>query len=253
MKKLRLISLLCLLILLTCGCSIIPQNETAHPASVPPIQKTPWDKIVKTNEIKIGVPSLEDSMDNRLIDAFSEESNLTVSKVVLPWDETLSTALKDGSVDMLWGQIPATSDSSTMFRLSNPYFHSTMLYLSHTEELAVTEDTPVGVIKHSAGQFMAEKYFKSVSVYHTRDELFHALSRQQVDCVLYDNALFHNMQIKKDFCHIVKEVPYDLVVAFEHNNTSVASEAEKIIAKIKADGTATDICLKWYLSDYIKK
>lgn len=249
MKKLRLFSLLCLLILLTSGCGA----GSVQPVSVPPVQKTPWDKIVKTNELKIGVPSLEDSMDNRLIDAFSKELDLTVSKVVLPWDETLSTALADGSVDMVWGQIPATSDSSTMFRLSNPYFHSTMLYLSHTEGLELNQSTPVGVLKYSAGEFMAENYFASVFQYNTRDELFYALSARQVDCILYDNALFENMQMKKDFCHIVKEVPYDLVVAFEHNNTSVASETEKILAKIKADGTATDICLKWYLNDYIKK
>ena len=59
--------------------------------------------------------------------------------------------------------------------------------------------------------------------------------------------------LKKDVFYIAKEVPYDLVVGFQQNNTSVATEAEKIIAKIKADGTATDICLQWYLNDYIKK
>lgn len=253
MKKIRFVISICLLILLTCGCGKYSEKDNALPAFVPKMGATQWDKIIQKNEIRIGVPTLEDTMDNRLIDAFEKESQLTVTKVVLPWDSSLQEAVQNGSVDMLWGQLPATSDSSTMFRLSNPYFHSTMLYLSHTEELSVTQSTPVGVLKHSAGQFMAEHYFESVTVYNSRDELFYALSQKLVDCILYDNASFENMQTKKDFCHIVKEAPYDLVVAFEHNNTTVASEVEKIMAKIKADGTATDICLKWYLNDYIQK
>ena len=253
MKKFFLILSILLLTLLTYGCQE-KAVETALVQTPPPAkQTTRWDEIVQTNEIKIGVPNLEDSMDNRLIDAFAKEANLTVSKVELPWDSTLETAVQDGMVDMLWGQIPATSDTSTMFRLSNPYFHSTMLYLSHTPDFSVNQDTPVGVLKNSAGQFMTENYFTSVKVYDTRDELLYALSVRQVDCILYDKALFENMQRKKDFCHIVKETPYDLVVAFEQNNNAVSEEVEKILAKIKADGTATDICLQWYLNDYIKK
>ncbi|MBO5408545.1 MAG: transporter substrate-binding domain-containing protein [Clostridia bacterium] len=253
MKKFLLIASILLLTVLIGGCQNPVTPATALQTPAPQKQPTRWDEIIKTGELKIGVPSLSDSMDNRLIDAFSEETNLTVSKVVLPWDDTLETAVTDGTVDMLWGQIPAISESSTMFRLSNPYFHSTMLYLSRSEELTVDQNTTAGVLKHSAGQFMAENYFASTKVYNTRDELFYGLSSGQVACVLYDNALFENMQTKKDAFHIVKEVPYDLVVAFEQNNVSVATEVEKLIAKIKADGTASDICLKWYLNDYIKK
>ncbi len=251
MKKLLLIAFIFLLTFSLGGC----QNPTAPTTTLqtpqPQKQLTPWDEIVKNNEIKIGVPSLEDSMDNRLIDAFAKETNLTVSKVVLPWDDSLESAVTDGMVDMLWGQIPATSKSSTMFRLSNPYFHSTMLYLSRTKDLTVEQDTTVGVLKNSAGQFMAENYFTSTKVYNTKNELFNALSMRRVACILYDKALFENM--KKDNLHIVKEVPYDLVVAFQQNNISVANEVEKLIAKIKADGTASDICLQWYLNDYIQK
>ena len=253
MKKFRFIFPLCILILLTCGCRATPQNEDATPTSLSQTKATEWDRIVQENELKVGVPSLEDSMDNRLIDAFAKEANLTVKKVVLPWDNTLKDAVSNGDVDLLWGQIPATSDSSTMFRLSNPYFHSTMLYLARSADVTAEQSTPVGVLQYSAGQFMAENYFDTVTAYQTKEELLYALRQNLVDCILLDNALFHNMQMKKDFCHIIKEVPYDLVVAFEQNNTSVAAEAEKIIAKIKADGTATDICLQWYLSDYIKK
>ena len=253
MKKTRLVLSIFLLLLLTCGCGKTTGKNDALPAFVPKPGATEWDKITQRNEIRIGVPTLDDTMDNRLIDAFEKAAQLTVTRVVLPWDNSLQNAVQDGTVDMLWGQLPATSDSSTMFRLSNPYFHSTMLYLSHTEDLTVTPDTSVGVLKHSAGQLMAENYFESVNVFHSRDALFYALSQKQVDCILYDNASYENMQTKKDFCHIVKEVPYDLVVAFEHNNHTVASEIEKIMAKIKADGTASDICLKWYLNDYIQK
>ncbi len=251
MKRLMLIISMLLLILVPSGCARKPGDQTN--LTIPPKPTTPWDIIVQKGEIRIGVPTTNDSMDNRLIDAFSQETDLKVEKVVLPWDSTLQDALQDGSVDMLWGQIPATSDSSTMFRLSNPYFHSKILYLSNKEDLVLEQSTTVGVQKHTAEQFMAENYYTSVSVYQSKEELFSALSQKKVDCILLDNGLFQNMQIKKDAFHIVKEVPYDLVVAFKHNNVTVASEVEKAIAKIKADGTASKICLQWYLNDYIAK
>lgn len=250
MKRFLLILSIMSLLILTSGCQ--PKDPSVSAVVTSEEHSAKWDEIIKTNEIRIGVPSLEDSLDNSLINAFEKESGINVQRVVLPWDDSLASRLNSNEVDMLWGQLPATSDSSSMFRLSNPYFHSTMLYLANVENLSVDKTTKVGVLKHSAGQFMVGNHFDSVTVYDTPEALFFALSKQQVDCILYDDPSFQT-KAPGQALHIVKETPYDLVVAFQQNDTSAANEAEKILAKIKADGTASAICLHWYQNDYIKK
>ena len=252
MKRYLLILSIISLLFLTCGCQAQSQDTPTDTVAAPEKSPARWDEIIKSNEIRIGIPSLEDSMDNRLIDAFEKESGITVKKVVLPWDSSLADHLNKNEVEMLWGQLPATSDSSSLFRLSNPYFHSNVRYLATKEDLAVEKTTKIGVLQFSVGQFMTGSNFDSVTVYNTSDAMFSALLGNRVDCILCDDPTFQNMKADPRI-HTVKEAPYDLVVAFQQNNTSVASEAEKIIARIKADGTASDICLQWYQNDYIKK
>lgn len=250
MKNLLLLLSICILIIVTCGCNQTPPPEEGVPVSLPQEESTPWDKIVQKNEIRIGVPTTATTFDNQLIDAFAKEAQLTVVKIpVLP--EERAVVFQNDTVDMLWGQIPATSESSSMFRLSNPYFHSTTAYIARTEEFQPERQTPVGVVQYTAEAFMAEHFFEKVTYYQTENDLFFALSNRWVDCVLYNKPLYEKRNPAG--CYVVKEVPCDLVVAFEHNNTSVATEVEKIIAKIKADGTASRICTQWYPQDFITK
>ncbi|MBQ7792299.1 MAG: hypothetical protein IJ367_02260, partial [Clostridia bacterium] len=82
---------------------------------------------------------------------------------------------------------------------------------------------------------------------------FRILSNKNIACILYNKPLFEARKTNGETLYIIKEVPCDLVVAFEQNNTSVAAEVEKIIAKIKADGTASEICTAWYPADFITK
>ena len=252
MKKFLLILSILLLAFLTSGCQNQVTETSVTQTPLPKKNLTKWDIIVTNGEIRVGVPTLDDSFDNQLIDAFSKEANLTVTKVLIPKDTPMEQAINDGSVDMIWGQIPATSESSTMFRLSNPYFHSTVLYLSNKEDLTPDKQTPVGVLKNSAEAFIANCFFENVTYFQTEDDLFWSLANQSVDCILYNKSLFEKRSPSQKL-YIVKESPCDLVVAFQQNNTSVAEEVEKILAKIKADGTASEICTRWYPEDLINK
>ena len=253
MKKFLLILLTASLLLIACGCQ--NQKESAETIPTPVQQKelTKWDMIVQKQEIRIGVPLTESTFDNQLIDAFAKEAALTVTRVPLDWDDTMAESVRDGSVDMLWGQIPATSDFSTMFRLSHPYFHSTAVYVATSEETVLDHTTVIGALKHSAEASLVRHYYDNVLEFSTPEELFGSISGGQTQAIVYNKVLYDNLQIKKDAFVILKEVPYDLVLAFEQNNTTVAEEVEKILAKIKADGTATEICLQWYPEDLITK
>lgn len=253
MKKILLILSILLALFGLSGCenAIEPVVEITEP--IPPKETSRWDEIVQRNELRIGVPHTDDSFDNALIDAFSKELGIPVTKVVIPWDEPLVDYLKENRVDMLWGQIPATSETSTSFRLSSPYFNSTILYIAATPDVVLEPTTVIGVPKNAVEEAMVKHYYDTVHICNTKEELFSALANGTCDVVLYEKALYEKLPQKAEAFHIIKEAPYELVVAFEQNNVSVCTEVEKILAKIKADGTASEICLAWYPVDLITK
>ncbi len=253
MKKILLILSILLALFGLSGCenAVEPISEVSEQIS--PKEVSRWDEIVQRNELRIGVPDTANSFDNDLIDAFSKELEITVTKVKVPWNETLVDYLTENRVDMIWGQIPATSETSTAFRLSSPYFNSTAFYIAKTPELVLEPTTIIGVIKNSVEEAMVKNYYETVHIYDSKDELFSALTNGVCNVVLYNKALYENLPQKSEVFHIIKEAPYELVVAFEQNNVSVCTEVEKILAKIKADGTASEICLAWYPTDLITK
>ena len=253
MKKFLLILSIALLTILFCGCDTQTENAVEVSTQTTESTMTQWDKIVQRNELRIGVPSTSDSFDNQLIDAFCKELEVTVTKVVLPRDESATEAIQNGTVDMLWGQIPATAETSSAYRLSTPYFNSTLLYISKNPDLVLEQSTTVGVLKNSAEELSVGHFYHDIYTYSNKEDLFYALNSGKCDVVLYNQVLYENLPNKPKNLHIVKEVPYELVVAFEHNNLSVCTEVERILAKIKADGTASEICLKWYPKDLITK
>ncbi len=251
MKKILLILSILLAAFGLFGCETA-QPSVESPMQIPPKEISGWDKIVQQGELRIGVSSLKDSFDNDLIDAFAKELEIPVTKVVIPWDETRSDYLKENQVDLLWGQIPATSDTSTLFRLSTPYFNSTIAYISYDPDLILDETTVIGVIKNSAEEQTVRSYYPNINTYTGKNELFAAMAGGSCDVVLYNKDI-HEASFQKGNLHTIKEVPYELVVAFEQNNVSVCTEVEKILAKIKADGSASEICLRWYPVDLITK
>lgn len=252
MKKIALILSVLLAIFILSGCerSAEPAIAVSEPMVAEEVSR--WDEIVQQNELRVGVPSTGSSFDNELIDMFAKELGIPVTKVVIPWDETRSDYLKENQVDLLWGQIPATSDTSAAFRLSTPYFNSTIAYISYDPDLILDENTVIGVIRNSAEEQTVRSYYPNINTYAGKNELFAAMAGGSCDVVLYNKDI-HEASFQKGNLHTIKEVPYELVVAFEQNNVSVCTEVEKILAKIKADGSASEICLRWYPVDLITK
>lgn len=252
MKKILLILSILLAAFGLFGCDASQPSEKST-LQIPTKEISRWDEIVQQGELRIGVPSLKDSFDNDLIDAFAKESGIPVTKKEIPQGSSPGDFLTENHVDILWGQIPATSDTSSAFRLSAPYLKSTVLYLSEKPDLELSRSIVVGVLKASAQELMVQGYYDTMYSYSTESELFHALNSGICDVILYDKALYENKPKKSNHLHIVKEVPYELAVAFEQNNVAVCTEVEKILAKIKADGTASEICCRWYPVDLITK
>lgn len=253
MKKALLILSVLLAVFLLSGCETIPEHNTEVLRDTPKKTATQWDEIVQRNELRIGVPSTDPSFDNDLIDAFAEELGISVTKIIVPWDDSRVDYLKENRVDMLWGQIPATADTSATYRLSAPYCSGTIFYIARTPDITLSDSTIVGAIAHSAEESSVKGYYQTLLSSPNTTALFSALNSGRCEVVLCNKTVYETLPQKSEKLHVVKEVPYELVVAFEQNNLSVATEVEKILAKIKANTIASEICLKWYPADFITK
>ena len=222
----------------------------------PPVNKkeplTRWDKIVENGELKIGVNTLDDSFDNDLINEFSKESKLTVKRVLVG-DEEKSQLLNNDMVDFLWSQIPDSSENSVQYSLSKPYFNCSILIVSKNN-LQPSELSTVGALENSAEYEIAlREEKKTVKTAKDIETLLNMLSDSSVEAVYINKEAYDNSKTQKDEFLTIKDFDCNFVLAFKHNDKDVKTEVEKIMAKIKANGTATSISEKWYNKDFIIK
>ena len=247
--KKNLFGLLLIVLLLT---SCVTKQESSDTT---PIEQnkltTRWDDIIKSGELKIGVNTLDSSFDNDLIDEFAKESKLDVIKILVDEDEK-EQVLNNGDVDFLWSQIPDSSENSMQYSLSKPYFNYSMLIVVKDKSDAA-EWNEIGTIANSVSTEIAKRENKNVTTFDDINALFAGLETGKIDAVYINNETYNNSEVKKDEFIIGADFECNLVLAFMQNDKDVKNEVEKIMAKIKANGTASEISQKWYNKDFIIK
>ena len=248
--KRNVFSLLVLTTILLASCTTMPE-----PIDTPPKETnkptTRWDEIVKAGELKIGVNTLDSSFDNDLIDEFSKESKLTVKKVLLDDDEK-ENALNNNEVDFLWSQIPDSSENSLQYSLSEPYFHCSILTVVKNAD-AVNDRKIIGTLLNSVSTELAFREEKTVKKADDIKALFSLLRHGSVDAIYINKETYNNLGSQTDDLTVAAEIETKLVLAFKQNDKAVKTEVEKVMAKIKANGTASEISEKWYNNDFIIK
>ena len=232
--------------------SEIPVSESVQPKAVD--EAVNWQKIIKSNEIKIGVPLISNSFDSELIDAFSKELNISVKKVLVKDTESFGELLENGEIDMYWGLYPKEALNSIDYTLSVPYFTSTVAVVcfSGYEDKFSKESSVVGVVKDSPEEILVADKINSFKTYKSIDELLYLLKMGYIEYAVLDSHQFeaskyYNSEVYK----IVDSQMYNLVIAFKEGYKDVKMETEKVLAKIKASGVASEICEKWYGKDLI--
>ncbi len=255
MKK--ILCILCiipvLLCLGACGKKAQPTSGDIKPktASVSPN----WQKIAEKNEVKIGVPSLENNFDNELIDEFARELNIPVTKI-LTKNTDFKTAISDGSIDMYWGLYPKEAKDSIDYTLSTPYLTTTALLLKNasSNKTADKETSVVGAVKNSPEEIIASDKFANVKTYNSESEVLEALKAGSIDFASVNNSTYEKSKYAESgqFSEENSSM-YNLVIVFKNGYTDVATEADKVLAKVKASGKASEVCEKWYGKDLISK
>ena len=213
-----------------------------------------WQKIVAKNELKIGVPSTENSFYNELIDAFAKELDIPVTKISADGD--FKKLLEDGTIDMYWGLYPKEAPDSFDFTFSTPYVTTTavLLTLADNTEAADTKNNVIGVVKNSAEALLAAGKYENIKTYDSVKELWTALGYGNVNCIMMNNCDYESSDyFSSDKFRVQDTAMYNLVIAFKDGYTDLAAETDKTLAKIKASGVASEICEKWYGKDLISK
>lgn len=107
--------------------------------------------------------------------------------------EDLFVSLNQNKVDAIMGAISITPDRETGFSFTQPYYKSTMSFLT-LNELNIDpnnlQNLRIGVEKASVFlQYLKQKYGNSplrIITYKTNEEMVTALSQRQVDVILID-------------------------------------------------------------------
>ena len=158
-------------------------------------------------------------------------------------------ALNKSQVDFLWSQIPDSSENSLHYSLSKPYFNCSILTVIKDSNDAVT----IGTVLNSVSTEIALREEKNVKTAADVKALLTMLRNGEVDSLYINKETFTSLGTQTDDLTVCAEFETKLVLAFKQNDNAVKTEVEKIMAKIKANGTASEISEKWYGKDYIIK
>lgn len=254
--------ILCIICIITalfsmCACDKSEENMPVSSGALQPktvSEADNWQKIIKRNEVKIGVPSLENNFDTELIDAFAKELNIPVTKVLVPDGKNFGELLENGEIDMYWGLYPKEALSSIKYTLSTPYLTSTaaVICFSGKEEEFSKETSSLGAAKDSPEEILAYDKAKNVKIYSSADELLYAHKMGYIEFAVLDKHTFENSKYyNAEVYGFADTQMYNLVIAFKDGYKDVAAETDKTLAKVKASGVASEICEKWYGKDLI--
>jgi ABC-type amino acid transport substrate-binding protein len=252
MKYIRIYIIVITLILpILTSCTVGPPPEITPTKPIEAIhEKTRWDNIVESGELKVGVVSEGDSFESDMINAFAKELNIYVKKIPIDW-HLKSDCLSDGEVDLLWGQIPDTAENSMKYELSNPYFSSEIAVVEKSG--ASGEEGKTGVIVNSAETELAreKRDTEDITVFDNYNAMFNSLKNGQITSVHINKEIYENSKYRSDDYVISGEYAYNLVLAFKQNDKDIKAEVEKILVKIKASNAISEITTKWYGKDLL--
>lgn len=258
MKKILCVIYLIVAILMFGACGEDKVSQPTNSGLQPKLaaNTSHWQKIVKDNEIKIGVPSLENSFCNELIDAFDKELNIPVKKIKAENTSDIKEMLENGEIDMYWGLYPKEAPNSLDFSFSAPYLTTTAVFITDSKAFGSLDknDQIVGVLKNSAEEFLVTGNYSNVKTYNSYKELWDALIFGRLTTVAINKCDYEKSKYSSFSKYDLSDTQmYNLVIAFKDGYTDLATEIDKTVAKIKASGIASEICEKWYGKDLISK
>lgn len=184
--------------------------------------------------------------------------------VYIDWDAKV-LELNGKNIDMIWNGLTITADREKEILFSKPYFDNRIVIISlngsRIDQIADLSEMKVGVELQSSGQAAVEgnDVFASIDElvkYTTITEAILDLKAGGIDAIVADE-IFARYAVSKeaDQYQVASEVfnSENYGIGFRLEDVALRDKVDAIIDEMAADGTATEISMKWFGEDLLKR
>lgn len=194
----------------------------------------------------------------------AERLGVEAEFVYIDWDAKV-LELNGKNIDMIWNGLTITADREKEILFSKPYFDNRIVIISlkdaGIDKIADLSTKKVGVELQSSGQAAVEgnDVFASVDElvkYTTITEAILDLKAGGIDAIVADE-IFARYAVSKeaDQYQVASEVfnSENYGIGFRLEDVALRDKVDAIIDEMAADGTATEISMKWFGEDLLKR
>lgn len=194
----------------------------------------------------------------------AERLGVEAEFVYIDWDAKV-LELNGKNIDMIWNGLTITAEREEEILFSKPYFDNRIVIISlkdaGIDKIADLSTKKVGVELQSSGQAAVEgnDVFASIDElvkYTTITEAILDLKAGGIDAIVADE-IFARYAVSKeaDQYQVASEVfnSENYGIGFRLEDVALRDKVDAIIDEMAADGTATDISMKWFGEDLLKR
>ena len=194
----------------------------------------------------------------------AERLGVEAEFVYIDWDAKV-LELNGKNIDMIWNGLTITADREKEILFSKPYFDNRIVIISlkdfGIDKIADLGSMKVGVELQSSGQAAVEgnAVFSSIDElvkYTTITEAILDLKAGGIDAIVADE-IFARYAVSKeaDQYQVATEVfnSENYGIGFRLEDVALRDKIDAIIDEMAADGTATEISMKWFGEDLLKR
>lgn len=231
------------------------------------------DKIKSSGKIMVGLddsyPPMEYRDDkNQLVgfdidfgNAIGKKLGVNIEWVPTAWDGIIPS-LQSSKFDMILSSLSVTDERKKTIGFSEPYITGgpVIITLKGNESIKTGNDMVgkvIGCQLGSTGEESAKAItgIKELKKYDKITEALQDLTAKRTDAVVADDQVgrYYIGLDPNKFVVAGKMNDEPLGIGFRKDDTALISAVQKAIDELKADGTLSQISMKWFKSDYYKK
>jgi len=274
-KRLALLIVLCLVLGLAAGCGgqAADKGDAQEPAA-----DTSWQEIQDKGYFIVGLddafPPMGFRDENNEIVGFDIDlakeaaSRLGVEVKFQPisWDAK-GEELNSGNIDVIWNGFTITEERKKEFLFTKPYIADRQIIVVRPDSpIATKADLAGKEVGIQAGSSAVEAVMADEATYETikytlrefdtNDMALRDLAGGGLDAVVVDEVVGRYYISKHPGEYKVLEENFGMEefgVGLRLTDKAFHAELDRVLDEMKADGTASDISMKWFGEDIIKK
>lgn len=280
---LYVLTLFCCMVMTACG-GATTSNAPATPstpATQPPApeENTPdgelekdnsWEKVQEKGEFIMGLDSdfpplgfTDDSgkivgFEVDLADEVCKRLNISLVTHEIIWEEK-EDDLSLGTIDCIWSGMSVTPERERTMCLSEPYMGNNIVFIvpadGEIHSVSDVDGKTIGAQDGSTSEELLEKDYNSkihITPLADNNELLRQLKLGLLDGVCVDSVVANYWNSNNGGKYTILNATEDsekYAIAFRKADVSLRNKIQETINEMVADGTFTEISMKWFGTD----